>query len=67
MPRYFRKPAHTSPRLCDDDGEEWYEEPLISNVEVDDSEAIFTGLLDSDGSPIYRAPNPIGFGRDDEW
>lgn len=32
-----------------------------------DDEATDTGLLDVNGDPIMRAPNPIGFGRDDEW
>lgn len=27
----------------------------------------YTGLLDSHGNDIWRAPNPIGFGRDAEW
>lgn len=34
---------------------------------VCDHEATDTGLLDANGDPIMRAPNPIGFGRDDEW
>lgn len=67
MPRYFRKPP--APRSYEDDDEDydWPSDPLITNLEVIESEAVFTGLLDSDGEPIWRAPNPIGFGRDDEW
>ncbi len=34
---------------------------------VSDFEATDTGLLDHRGDPIMRAPNPIGFGRMDEW
>lgn len=34
---------------------------------VSDHEAVDTGLVDADGDPIMRAPNPIGFGKDDEW
>lgn len=34
---------------------------------VIDHEPVDTGLLDADGSTIWRLPNPIGFGRDDEW
>jgi hypothetical protein len=34
---------------------------------VPDHEATDTGLLDSSGDPIMRAPNPMGFGRDGEW
>ncbi len=26
-----------------------------------------TGVLNRDGQKIYKAPRPIGFGRDDEW
>jgi len=26
-----------------------------------------TGLLDKNGNEIWRAPNPVGFGRDGEW
>lgn len=29
--------------------------------------AIDTGLLDANGDTIMRAPNPMGFGKDDEW
>ena len=34
---------------------------------VSDSDAVDTGLLDVDGNAIMRLPNPIGFGKDDEW
>jgi len=34
---------------------------------VSDHEPIFTGILDISGDAIMRAPNPMGFGRDDEW
>lgn len=34
---------------------------------VCDHEAVDTGLIDQDGNMILRAPNPMGFGRDDEW
>ena len=30
-------------------------------------EAADTGLLDAGGNSIFRLPNPIGFGRDEEW
>lgn len=43
------------------------DQPLIAGIEVPDHEEIFTGLLDHTGEPIYRAPNPLGFGKDDEW
>ena len=34
---------------------------------VDEGQYRDTGLLDEHGNRIFRAPNPIGFGRDDEW
>lgn len=64
MARYFTKRACAS--RSDDDGyypvgNSWHV-PTVS-----DHEAIDTGLLDANGDPIMRAPNPIGFGRDEEW
>ncbi len=61
MPRYFTK----RPRADD----EYWEpmSPLLTSIEVCDHEATDTGLLDADGSSIFRAPNPIGFGRDEDW
>ena len=41
--------------------------PLVPDLTVDEHDAVYTGLLDSDGNAIWRTPNPIGFGRDDEW
>ena len=34
---------------------------------VDDHEPKATGILDQYGREIMRLPNPIGFGRNDEW
>jgi len=64
MARYFTKRA--CPPRADDDGyypvgNSWHV-PTVS-----DHEATDTGLLDANGDPIMRAPNPIGFGRDEEW
>lgn len=39
----------------------------MTSLEVSDHEAVYTGLLDSDGNAIMRVPNPMGFGKDDEW
>lgn len=39
----------------------------LSSLTVDDHEAVDTGLIWETGEPIYRTPNPLGFGRDDEW
>lgn len=61
MARYFRKPqAWREVYDCDD---------LVSDhvPVVSEHVAIDTGLIDKDGYPIMRAPNPIGFGKDEEW
>lgn len=34
---------------------------------VSDHEATYTGLVDTNGDPIMRAPNPMGFGKDEDW
>jgi hypothetical protein len=63
MARYFAKPAN---RVRADD--EWeYCSPLMTNITVNDHEPVDTGLFDAAGNRIMRAPNPVGFGRDDEW
>lgn len=61
MPRYTRKPANTHSWDIDED------EPFRPGIEVADHEPIDTGLLWPDGEAIIRNPNPIGFGRDQEW
>lgn len=62
MPRYFIRTR----RASDDD--DCWPEPAMNHVPtVCDHEAVDTGLIDSDGNMIMRAPNPMGFGRDDEW
>lgn len=45
------------------------ETPLLINHLVIDTivDPQFTGVLDADGHPIFRWPNPIGFGRNEEW
>lgn len=46
----------------------WYETPrLDGNRTVCDHTKIETGLLDIHGNKLYRAPNPMGFGKDNEW
>jgi len=59
--RYFTRRA--SVQIEDD----CYTDPLIPNIDAPEPEASFTGLLDAKGEEIWRAPNPIGFGRDGEW
>lgn len=62
MPRYTSR----APRSfhCEDD---WHTDPMLPGVTVDDHEAVFTGLLDAKGEEIWRQPNPMGFGRDNDW
>ena len=63
MARYIRKLAASKPRA------DWMDDdcPLIPSLSVDDHESVFTGLIDCSGEEIWRAPNPMGFGRNDEW
>ena len=60
MARYFTQ----KPRASDD---EWWPDPIIHVPTVCDHVAVDTGLIDTDGNSIMRAPNPVGFGRDEEW
>lgn len=59
--RYVRASKRPRADWIDDDG------PLIPGITVDDHEAVDTGLVWQDGTPIKRTPNPMGFGRDGEW
>lgn len=43
------------------------DEPVRPDLTVDDNVTVETGLLWPDGEPVLRSPNPIGFGRDEEW
>lgn len=63
MARYVSRKSVIKPRA------DWIDDdyPMIPNLEVCDFEAADTGLLDASGHSIWREPNPIGFGRDDEW
>ncbi|CAM8655303.1 hypothetical protein MCEMIE4_03129 [Sphingobium cupriresistens] len=61
MARYVSRP----PRGWIED--EVFSEPARLEIIVPLSEATETGLLDADGNSIFRLPNPIGFGRDEEW
>jgi hypothetical protein len=60
MSRYFAKPKAW---VADD----VWDDPFLPDIRVSDHEATDTGLLDAEGNTIWRAPNPIGFGRNDEW
>lgn len=62
MARYFTQPKQEAPRAEYD----WFM-PLVPHLTVPEHEAQDTGLVDHKGNPIKRSPNPIGFGRDEEW
>jgi hypothetical protein len=63
MACYFSRPKAQRPRA------DWLddERPLVPNIDVPEHVEAFTGLLDSHGEEIWRAPRPVGFGRDREW
>lgn len=62
MSRYFVRPRCW---VADDDV--WPADVAGHIPCVSDHDAIDTGLLDANGDTIMRAPNPMGFGKDDEW
>ncbi|APZ98081.1 hypothetical protein BWQ93_05990 [Sphingopyxis sp. QXT-31] len=65
MPRYF-----TRPRAQGWVGDDLYDDErksLRPDLTVDEHVATDTGLLDAGGNTVMRAPNPVGFGRDEEW
>ena len=64
MSRYFVRPKSYKPLQVEDD---WYHDPMIPSITTCDHEPVDTGLLDSNGDPIMRAPRPVGFGRDGDW
>lgn len=67
MPRYAKPRSH---RIDHWDGEHpsfGDDEPAQTQISVDDHEAIDTGLVWPNGEPVMRLPNPMGFGRDEDW
>lgn len=61
MARYIARPQRTR---SDDYG--YYEPPLLTNIEVTESDPVWTGLLDEHGNDIMRINDPIGFRLDEE-
>jgi hypothetical protein len=64
MSRYFSAPKATKSFYVED---EVWTSAMIPSLTVTDHEATDTGLLDANGDSIWRAANPMGFGKDDEW
>lgn len=64
MSRYVKAPMTKRAKAWIEDEVSWDDAPMIPNIEVDNHECVETGLLWADGSTIWRAPNPIGFGSD---
>lgn len=64
MPRYF---TLRKTRAWVEDEDAWGAESPVGVPTVCEHEATDTGLLDANGDWIMRAPNPVGFGKDDEW
>lgn len=64
MSRYIRA---ASGRLYAEDHTFDEERPMLPDIVVSEHVAVDTGLLWSDGAPVLRAPNPIGFGRSEDW
>jgi len=64
MSRYYSRPRAKALWVADDT----YCEPTRPETpQASDHEPTDTGLLDASGDTIWRAPNPMGFGKDDEW
>ncbi len=59
--RYIKGPARSWVE------DETYAEPARLEITVSDAQPVPTGILDASGSEFFRLPNPIGFGRDEEW
>ena len=62
MARYY-----TRPKAWVEDEDAWDAHVSDHIPTVSDHEPTDTGLLDANGEAIWRAPNPVGFGKDDEW
>lgn len=45
----------------------WYlDQPFWPDLQTFDPPLQDSGILDKDGNKIYKAPRPVGFGRDHE-
>lgn len=64
MPRYYSRKKKVSSWVEDEDA--WGETTPVGVPSVCEHEATYTGLLDTKGDCIMRAPNPVGFIWEDE-
>lgn len=64
MARYVSDHRRAPPATSDD---WWYAGPLVPSLSTAEHHPVDTGLLDVKGNRIMRLPNPMGFGRDEEW
>lgn len=62
MSRYFTRPAKAF--YVED---EVYGEAMLPAITVPDHVPTNTGLLDAHGDVIWRSPNPMGFGKGEDW
>jgi hypothetical protein len=68
MARYFAQPrAAIVPEPMTNETVQFDNWPMIPELHVADFRPTDTGLIDLRGDPIMRAPNPVGFGKDNEW
>ena len=61
MPRYAEPDSYIADDL--DNGDY----PMLAEITLPESKPVDTGLLWANGKPVMRYPNPIGFGRNEEW
>ena len=45
----------------------WDAGSLVPSLSTAEHCPVDTGLVDAKGNRIIRQPNPMGFGRDEEW
>ncbi len=53
--------GYTTKRPTKGDFEDYLDVPYVPQLVVFEKEPEFIGLLNADGEPIWRVPDPIGF------
>jgi hypothetical protein len=59
MPKYVKVRSFMS-----DDGETFFDQPMLPHLEVEEFSARFTGIYDANGDEYWHFPNPIGFEKE---